>query len=785
MRSGDVLVQDETMAQIGAEIEKLRAELHKAKARERDLEDTRKAVLNLLEDLEEDRQQIDRARQEWISAFDRVRDPMFMHDAEFRVFRANRAYAEAAGKEFGQIIGRPYWEVFPKAEGPLTTCQQTLLDAAPREQEITLPSGEVYRSRSFVVTDRQGKYVFSVHIMEDITEKHRAEMALRKLSAALSQAGEGIAVCDRDMVITYANSALCGLVGRAAEDLVGQPSTMLIAPQYSKAAEAIHKFLSSGAGWSGELEISGAGGLSTIPVRLNTSAIRDRADVVVGGVSVFTDLREIKQKELALRRLNRALETLSTANARLVRARDEVQLAQEVCDILAKIGGYRLAWIGYTEQDSGKTVRPIARAGHEQDYVDCLHATWTETDPTGRAIHTEQPVFSTDLQSDPDFAPWRDAALEQGYRSVIVLPMCVRGQCLGALYIHAEEPNAFDQDEIRLLVELADDLAFGLMAVRDRHNRIRAEQALRASEQRLRIIIDNEAEGVVVLDANKHILFVNPAAEVLLGRRRKALSGTVFAFSVADQKSVELDIVRPNGTRAIAEARVIKTEWFGKPAYIVSLQDVTERKGMEEERQRSAEMLQSRLVETIEAMGLAVEKRDPYTAGHQRRVASLVAAIGSELGFDKERIEGMRLGAAIHDIGKIVVPAEILNRPGQLNQIEHAIVLTHPEAGYDIVKGIEFPWPVAEMILQHHERLDGSGYPRGLKGDQINEEAKILAVADVVEAIASHRPYRPALGMKAALDEIISHRGVLYDPEAVDACVHILKSSGGDLSATA
>ncbi len=153
-------------------------------------------------------------------------------------------------------------------------------------------------------------------------------------------------------------------------------------------------------------------------------------------------------------------------------------------------------------------------------------------------------------------------------------------------------------------------------------------------------------------------------------------------------------------------------------------------------------------------------------------------AIGWELGLDKDRVEGMRLGATIHDIGKIFVPAEILNRPGQLSKIEYAIVLTHPEAGYDIVKGIEFPWPVAEMILQHHERLDGSGYPRGLKGDQINLEARILAVADVVEAIASHRPYRPSLGLKAAVSEIVRNRGVLYDPEVVDACVRVLEEQG-------
>jgi PAS domain S-box-containing protein/putative nucleotidyltransferase with HDIG domain len=193
---------------------------------------------------------------------------------------------------------------------------------------------------------------------------------------------------------------------------------------------------------------------------------------------------------------------------------------------------------------------------------------------------------------------------------------------------------------------------------------------------------------------------------------------------------------------------------------------------------KSAERLKEALIGTIRAIALTVEKRDPYTAGHQSRVADLAAAIAGELGLDADHIEGMKLGAMIHDIGKIYVPAEILNRPGRLSEHEFGMIKTHPEVGYDIIKDVKFPWPVALMVLQHHERMDGSGYPKGLKGEEIILEARILAVADVMEAITAHRPYRPALGFDKALAEVDAKRGQLYDPNVVDACLRLFREKG-------
>lgn len=198
--------------------------------------------------------------------------------------------------------------------------------------------------------------------------------------------------------------------------------------------------------------------------------------------------------------------------------------------------------------------------------------------------------------------------------------------------------------------------------------------------------------------------------------------------------------------------------------------------------QQEFERLQSAAAGTVRALAAVAERRDPYTAGHQQRVSELATAIAREMGLPEEQVEGIRVAGILHDTGKVVIPAEILSKPGGLSEFEWAIIRTHPRADYEILEGIDFPWPIALAVLQHHERMDGSGYPAGLSGDTIIREAKILAVADVVEAMASHRPYRPARGIAKALEEIGSGRDIRYDPEAADACIRLFEEKGFELS---
>jgi HD-GYP domain-containing protein (c-di-GMP phosphodiesterase class II) len=188
--------------------------------------------------------------------------------------------------------------------------------------------------------------------------------------------------------------------------------------------------------------------------------------------------------------------------------------------------------------------------------------------------------------------------------------------------------------------------------------------------------------------------------------------------------------------------------------------------------------LQKNMLQTVEAIASIVEMRDPYTSGHQARVADIAKEIARQMGLPEEQMQAIHLAGLVHDLGKIRIPAEILSKPSRLNEVEYKLIKMHPQAGYDILKGVDFSWPIAGMVLQHHERMDGSGYPQGLKGDKILPGARILIVADVVEAMSSHRPYRPGLGIDTALAEIVRGRGTHYDPQVVDACVALFKESG-------
>lgn len=221
--------------------------------------------------------------------------------------------------------------------------------------------------------------------------------------------------------------------------------------------------------------------------------------------------------------------------------------------------------------------------------------------------------------------------------------------------------------------------------------------------------------------------------------------------------------------------------WNGEPALVVMALDVSERRRAEKKIAAYVKQLEGTMRGTLQAVANMVDLRDPYTSGHERRVGLIAADIAREMGWTEEQCQNLQLIGLVHDIGKIAVPAEILSKPTRLTKLEYEMVKSHAEKGYEILKDVEFPVPIAEIIREHHERMDGSGYPQGLKGEQIRPEARVLAVADVLESMASHRPYRAALGLDAALREIEGHRGQWFDAEVVDAALRLTRRPGYQL----
>jgi putative nucleotidyltransferase with HDIG domain len=245
----------------------------------------------------------------------------------------------------------------------------------------------------------------------------------------------------------------------------------------------------------------------------------------------------------------------------------------------------------------------------------------------------------------------------------------------------------------------------------------------------------------------------------------------------------EVEFYKKDGGKfwVVINARAVKDEQ-GKIICLEGLiEDITIRKHAEEQLHQTLDRLKKAVGTTIQVLVSTVESRDPYTAGHQLRVADLARTIATEMGFPQEKIEGIRMAGSIHDIGKLSIPAEILVKPTKLTNIEFSLIKEHSQSGYEMLKDVESPWPLAEIVYQHHERMNGTGYPRNLKGDDILIEARIMAVADVVEAMASHRPYRPTLGIEAALEEIEKNKGILYDDIVADTCLRLFREKGYQL----
>jgi PAS domain S-box-containing protein/putative nucleotidyltransferase with HDIG domain len=332
------------------------------------------------------------------------------------------------------------------------------------------------------------------------------------------------------------------------------------------------------------------------------------------------------------------------------------------------------------------------------------------------------------------------------------------------------------------------DKAHNCAFVRDITERKQVEAQLHRAEKKYSTLVEQGNDGVIIIQdslikfANSKVaeitgiplkdmidqrcinLIFPEYRELIRDRHIKMMSGEEVP------NSYEIEILTKAGNTVPIEINISSIEYDGRAAEMAILRDITERKKAEEESKQSPKKLLAAMDATIEAIALTVEMRDPYTAGHQRRVTELAVAIAKELGIPEAEIDGIRMAGIIHDIGKVYTPAEILNKPGKLSEIEFSMIKTHSQVGYEILKAIEFTRPVAQIVLQHHERLDGSGYPSGIKGEGVLPEAKILAVADVVEAMASHRPYRPALGIDQALEELSKNSGTLYDPKVVDAC---------------
>jgi PAS domain S-box-containing protein len=367
-----------------------------------------------------------------------------------------------------------------------------------------------------------------------------------------------------------------------------------------------------------------------------------------------------------------------------------------------------------------------------------------------------------------------------------------------------------DLRDALLSIQLVPGTEQSVASLIDITERKRTEDALVKSEEKFRLITENMVDCVALVDSNGIYKYVTPSYRNILGYDPEDMIGLKGLSLVHPDDLERITRIYLEGIEQCWSEKYFETRTLHKDGRYVNMEirarllndsqgkvigaiwsarDITKRLQLEQERRQGEEKLQQTLESLRKAVGTtvqvlvsAVESRDSYTAGHQSRSANLACAIATEMGLDGEKIEGILMAGIIHDIGKLSIPAEILSKPTKLTDIEFSLIKEHSRCGYGMLKDVESPWPLAQIVYQHHERMDGSGYPRNLKGDEILMEARILAVADVVEAMASHRPYRPTLGIEMALEEIEKNRGILYDNAVAVACLRLFRDKGYQLT---
>ncbi|OGP68914.1 MAG: hypothetical protein A2031_05855 [Deltaproteobacteria bacterium RBG_19FT_COMBO_43_11] len=596
-------------------------------------------------------------------------------------------------------------------------------------------------------------------IIRDITERKRAEEVLRqseeKYRTIIETIQEGYFEIDLAGNFTFVNDAQCKITGTPREQLIGKNNRGYTSEEEAKRLYQIYnRIYRTGEPEKGyAFEFIRRDGTKASH-EVSVSLIMDAKGKPIGFRGISRDITERKQMEEALRQSEDRYRTIIETMEDGYWETDLPGNFTFVNDAECKIAGTP------KEQLIGR---------NNQQYTDKttakrLYETFKEIYKTGK------PVKSCDFE-----------------------------------FIRRNGTRVFAEFSVSLIRD-AQGKPTGFRGVtRDVTERKQAEDTLAKSEEKYRRLVENAQEGIFQSTAEGQHIAVNQAFANILGYESPEEVITTITdishqiYVHPDERTKILQIIEKEDSIKGYETEFYRKDgskiWVsinmhavrddqGHLLYYQGIdQDITDKKKMELERQENIERLRKSLGATINAMAVTVETRDPYTAGHQRRVADLARSIAMELNLGRELIDGVRMASMIHDIGKISIPSEILTKPTKLTDLEFNLIKTHPESGYNILKDIEFPWPIARIVLEHHERINGSGYPSGLKGEQILLGSRILAIADVVEAISSHRPYRASKGIEAALDEISINKGILYEPDIVDACLRLFREKNYKMAA--
>lgn len=616
------------------------------------------------------------------------------------------------------------------------------------KQDLRLANGTNLNAEVFstpgIFEGKQGRHV----IVRNLAERKKLEEDIayseHKFKTLFEHAGDGIIYVDKTGTVVDANSEMERIFGYSRQELVGKHFTDLPIVRFEDLPRASEIFETLNAGGPPmrllEFELIDKDG-NQVWTETSTRSVK-RNGGIDGILAIIRNVTERKLAEKGIRTASRLWQTTFDSLA------DLVSVNSRDCTFLRVNKAFCQVFNVTAEDVIGKKCHQVVH-GKDACVLKCPHAT---------VLKTKQPAVSE--MFDPIIGKQIEISASPMFDS--------QGEVSGSTHI-----------------------------IKDITRRKNVEHKLRESEELHRTLIESSSDCICSLDLDGNFLYMSPVglashamssvAEVkgkhctelaeppyhgLLKRKLKeAKKGKPVRFQYESQTSAGVKWFESTLT-------LIKDDSGNTLRFLRISRDITSSKTAETKLKQTVERLEKTFEATISSLTSMIEKRDPYTAGHQQRVSKLAATIAKEMGLSENQVAALRVAALVHDIGKINIPAEILSKPGELTDTELKIIQTHPEISYEILKPFTFPWAVADIVLQHHERINGSGYPNALSGDEIVPEARILAVADVVEAMSSHRPYRPAHGLDKALREIESNAGTLYDPEVVQACLASIKKSG-------
>ena len=694
-----------------------------------------------------------------------IREPLLVLDADLKIVSANRNFYKTFKVAPGETLGTFLYDLGNK-QWDIPKLRELLEEVLPEKEAFDgFKVEHHFESIGYKVMLLNARQIYRKDIgtkmillaMEDITEHSRlegllidSEMMYRRL---FETASDGIVLLEkREGKITHANPATEEMLGYTLEESIGNKlndiGIMIDLGDFQTTMEDLNK--------------NGMIKYDDVPVKTKSGQhidtdiyLVDRARLVQCNIR---DITERKQTEKKTRESEAKYRWLLDNMADVITVIDMDLHFTYVSPSIMRMRGYT------AEEATAQTFEQVM---------------------TPESLQIIAKVFEEEMQLEAS------GTADPGRSRILDLDEYRKDGSIVCMENHL----SFLRDEAQKAVGI-------ISLTRDITERKRAEEEIVRTNTFLDLIIENIPDMIFLKDA-RELRFVrfNRAGEELLGQSRDDLIGKndydFFPKIQADfftqkdrnvlsgKKLIDIPeehIQTRGGEKILHTKKLALLNEKGEPSFLLGIsEDITERKRAEEQLRQTLESLRKAVNTTIQVMVSAIEARDPYTAGHQIRSANLARAIATEMGLPKEKIDGIRMAGSIHDIGTLSIPSEILTKPTKLTNLEFSLIKEHSQKGFEILKDVESPWPLAQIVYQHHERMDGSGYPRQLKGKDIIIEARILAVADVVEAMASHRPYRPSLGLNSALAEIENNKGTIYDTDAVDACLKLFREKGFQL----